>query len=203
MLREDNAKQDIHLDNSELEAIWTWANMTSSKQFRTTFSSGLYQGISKIEHDKDYVCESLYYAAKNGNFEKFKYFFIMGIVSANGYYLGGNQGRTFLYAIVKHDVQPEHHPATIGRKNIARYLLEKGADMDLKSYGLAGDDKLSPWDMYENYKNRHDNKWRNTLTSFFSYTPQYGVNIFPILKEHRERVAQLKSDTQLKMVVVV
>jgi len=138
-------RNDISLSDEELEAIWKGAlqNKHDFNGFLTLFSEGLYKGIQKIQDNKEVVREALYLATKNGDFDKFKRLFETGIVQVNEYH----DGKTFLHTVIKNDTQSENDLTTIGRKKIAKYLLDNGADMDLRSSGLA-DDKPSPWEMW-------------------------------------------------------
>ena len=72
-------------------------------------------------------------------------------------------------------------------QEIAKYLLDNGADMDLRSYDLA-DVTPSPWEMCDFYQKRNDDTWLNKLSFMLLSMPSYGVNIFPILVEYREKI---------------
>src|SRR3990167_1400719 len=177
-------RNDISLSEEELGAIWKAAlkNKHDFNGFRTIFSEGLYHGIQKIQNDKEVVREALYLAAKNGDFDKFKRLFETGIVQVNEHHFG----KTFLYAVIKSDTQSENDLTTIGRKKIAKYLLDNGADMDLRSSGLT-DEKPSPWEMCDYHQKRSSDTWLNKLSSMLLTMPQYGLNVFPVLKEYREK----------------
>jgi hypothetical protein len=188
-------RKEIHLTDEELKAIWKGAqnNKHDFYGFQAIFSEGLYRGIQKIQNDKGVVHEELYLAARNGDYDKFKRLFETRLVQVDDHI----NGKTFLYAVIKSDTQSENDPATIGRKEIAKYLLENGADINMQSWGLA-DPKPSPRELYEYQKKSNSNTWFNYIFSTFRSMPQYGKNIFPILKDHCDKISQQKTSSVLK-----
>ena len=182
-------KIEVHLTEDELEMIWKEArkNKNDLGGFFATFSEGLYKGIETVREDVYFVHDSnlhyeLHLAAKVGDYEKFTTLFEKKQVKVNARYTGGCEGETFLYTVTVNDSQHEAPDIVINRKKIARFLLEKGADMDKQSYDISGRDLPSPWEMFERQK-------KGFLNHFFGYTT-LGNNIFPILQEFKNKEAQ-------------
>lgn len=179
-------RKNIVLSDEELEAIWLGAlqNKYDLNHFKALFSQGLYEGINQIQNDAEVVKKQLYIAAKEGHFDQFKRLFEKGVVDINERY----HGKTLLYVVIKSDTQPANHEATIGRKKIASYLLDNGADITLRSYGLT-DEKPSPLELCEqNQRNSGSNtSWRDSFFSMFLRQVCYGSNIFPILQAYHKK----------------
>jgi hypothetical protein len=182
-------KIEVQLTRDELEMIWKEArkNKNDMEGFITTFSNGLYKGIETIREDAYFVHDNnlhyeLHLAARDGDYEKFTTLFEKNLIDVNDHYTGACEGETFLYTVTVNDSQHENQNIVVNRQKIARYLLEKGANMDKPSFDISGSDLPSPWTMFERHK-------KGYLNHFFTYS-HLGQNIFPILQEFRNKETQ-------------
>ena len=91
----------------------------------------------KIEVYLNTLHYELHLAARVGDYEKFTTLFEKSQIQVNARSTSGCTGETFLYTVTVNDSQYEDSGIVFNRKKIARYLLEKGADMGQKSCDIS------------------------------------------------------------------
>lgn len=137
----------------------------------------------------------LYNAACKGDYVTFKRYFEMFAVEPNASYMDGDQTRTFLMVVLENDTLRGREAS--GHIQIARFLLDKGADFTIKSYDtIFGDKFYSPLDVcelqaqYEKNKNLPCTGLMNRLYAFFQPAPSfcYGKNVMPLIREAHQEI---------------
>lgn len=182
-------KQEIYLSDEQLALIFNCAvqNKNDFKKFKKIFKSGVISACNNLRVNgfihKDDIHEGLHNAAQAGDFAAFVDLFEHpdNPVNVDAYY-GGNEGESFLYTLIVNDDALAEHDDTIGRINIAHYLLRKGADVNKSGgYDLAGSQHPSPLQLYK--KSQH----KGVLNFFCPLT--VGKNILPIIGQfHKAQV---------------
>lgn len=200
ILEAKDLKIDIKLSEMQLKALWELASNHKNDfaVFKSYFSDGLFNGLSpliieKKKREQDF--NDLVHFARTGNYEKFTQLFEKGFVNVNYRFISSypkdiethRENTTFLLLVITNDKLPADNPKTEERKKLVTYLLEKGADMYVKSHvPFHSEETFSCWDLtIENASWKSG--YKQYLNSFFNRTPRPGANIFPILEEWHSR----------------
>lgn len=183
-------RQEVFLTEDELKEIWTGAKQTNFDQFCNFFSKGLYSGIQSIQSSKIIIQNELYSAAACANYDKFVQLFEKGIVHVDDYYYEERGGKTFLQLIFELDYYFADEKQTLSRQNIARYLLNKGASINKRSYDYKGTELPSLLEIYNEQLKHENSSWIGIWSP--PPTRNNGKNVLAVIKEHLESINQPK-----------
>ena len=205
-------RKNENLSPVELQQVHEIASQASLEKFIERFANGFIAKLgSPLKEESEHKnqsadltpsMENIYYAAKNGDLERFKYLFERSQFSCNQffYHPKKKQARTLLHAVIagdKADADPKMIPK---RQAIACYLLAEGANMDLHAWHEM-EKKPSPWQIVQHQKtqmnisvstqtaNAYYQQAMFYLQSFFYIKPKpsRGANIAQILVDYRHQ----------------
>lgn len=195
-----DSKQEVYLTDKQLAMMFNCAvqNKHDFNKFKEIFTNGVISACHNFQTNgfihKDDIHEALHNAAKSGDYATFVELFEHpdNPANVNAYY-GDNEAESFLHTLIVNDNALAEHSDTIGRQNIAKYLLKKGAEVNQSGgYDLAGWEHPSPLQLYKTSQQK-------SFMNFFCPLA-VGKNILPIIgRVHEARVNEHLSSDAMDM----